>query len=468
MVTTKNRKALLLLLTLGFLLGVALAMVFPNRNGTSGEIPPDPDAEREAFIQQMLTDMTPEEKIGQMFMGCFYNGTPSLKTIETYHLGSALLFGASFQKDEKNILQEKLQKINSESKIPPIIAVDEEGGTVVRVSGHKSYRAKGYRSPRQLYAEGGLSKIIEDAHEKNALLKDIGIHLNLAPVCDIATNRDDFMYSRSLGQNATITSEFVAELVTACREDGIGCCLKHFPGYGNASDTHTGAAVDKRSRKHLEENDLLPFAAGIKAGAPAVLFSHNTVTSIDAKRPASLSAAMHRLLREDLGFDGVILTDDLSMDSVADLPLDTDTAVAAILAGSDLLCTGDYKEQYTAVCEAYEQGIISLERLDESVRRILRWKIELGLVTPGSAGEDPGTSEGAAEGTPQVTSKEPAHQGAAGNSDSTAIAGLDEKTAEAYMESFFKPSALQPATNTTDFNQNFNTIRSNQQKEELK
>lgn len=335
-------------------------------------------------VNRILQDMTIEEKVGQMFMGCFYTGTPTAETVEKYHLGSILLFGASFEKTSKEKLSERLSSIDTSCTLKPIIAVDEEGGTVTRASSSKTFRSSPFVSPRKLYALGGLDAIIKDAHEKNAFLSNLGIDLNLAPVCDISKNPKDFMYSRSLGQDAQTTSLYAKEIVSACLEDEIGCALKHFPGYGNSADTHKGLVVDNRSLKQLKSSDLLPFKAGIDAGAPAVLVSHNIVKAIDSNLPASLSPAVHRLLREGLNFDGVIITDDLSMDAINNYFPEADSAVTAVLAGNDILCTGDYKKQYTAVLNAVLDGDISEKRIDSSVKKILLWKINLKLIATNS------------------------------------------------------------------------------------
>ena len=338
------------------------------------------DSRRDPHIEALLDDMTLEEKVGQMFMGCFYSGTPSPETVTRYGLGSILLFQPSFTDSDKDSVKAALDDIDAACKITPIVAVDEEGGTVNRISSSPAFRSEPFKSPRLLFSQGGMEAVIADVHEKNALLSQLGIDLNLAPVCDISTDPGDFMYSRSIGLDAEATSEYVTEVVKACLADGMGCCLKHFPGYGNSSDPHKGAAVDGRTMEQLEKSDLLPFAAGIEAGAPAVLISHNTVSALDDDLPASLSPAVHRLLRYDMGFDGVIVTDDLSMGAVASFSSSADSAVTAILAGNDLLCTGDYAAQYNVVIEAVKSGIISEERLDSSVRRILVWKRDMSLI----------------------------------------------------------------------------------------
>lgn len=330
----------------------------------------------------ILSTMTIEEKVGQMFMGCFYSGTPSPEEVSEYDLGGVLLFGASFNDTSPSQFKKSISAINKKSLIRPFIAVDEEGGTVVRASASKEFRSTPFRSPREVYGKGGLDAIISDTHEKNIFLKKLGINLNLAPVCDISTSKKDFMYDRSLGQDADTTSDFASAVVETCIKDNMGCTLKHFPGYGNSADTHKGIAVDKRSMERLKTNDLLPFSAGIDAGAPSILVSHNIVKAIDPDAPASLSPTVHSMLRDYMGFKGVIITDDLSMDAIDEYFPDADSAVTAVLAGNDILCTGSYKDQYRAVLNAVEDGTITEDRLDQSVRRIISWKIKAGLIDP--------------------------------------------------------------------------------------
>jgi len=336
--------------------------------------------DKDPQIEVLLAGMTPEEKVGQMFMGCFYSGTPSAKTVEKYHLGGVLLFGSSFKETPKKTLTARVSAIRENSGIAPLVAVDEEGGDVVRVSAYKEYRVKPFSSPRKLFDKGGMEAIIANAHEKNTMLRSLGINMNLAPVCDISQDPDDFMYSRSLGQDAQTTSLYATDMVMACNEDGVACSLKHFPGYGNSADTHKGLSVDGRPLEELQQRDLIPFQAGINAGAPSVMVSHNIVSALDDDLPASLSPSVHLLLRRDMGFDGVIITDDLSMGAITKFMPKEESAVYAVLAGNDLLCTGDYAKQHTAVLEALHDGVITEERVDGSVRRILKMKKDMGLL----------------------------------------------------------------------------------------
>lgn len=355
-----------------------------DTGGTSKASAGDGGADRDrddAAIEKILSGMSLEEKVGQLFMGCFYNGIPSSASTDNgYELGCLLLFGTAFDGSDRESVTAAIRSLNDSSDIPPLVAVDEEGGTVNRVSSSPAFRSTPFRSPRELYSSGGMDAVISDLHEKNALLTSLGINLNLAPVLDISTDPDDFMYPRSLGQDAAVTSEYAKAAVAACLEDDTGCCLKHFPGYGNSADTHNGIAVDSRPAEQIRNVDMLPFETGIKAGAPAVLVSHSIVSALDPDMPASLSPVIHDILRDDLGFDGVIITDDLSMGAIAEFSPDRDSAVAAVLAGNDMLCTGDFDTQCRSVCEAVKNGTITEERLDSSVRRILKWKQDLGLI----------------------------------------------------------------------------------------
>ena len=161
---------------------------------------------------------------------------------------------------------------------------------------------------------------------------------------------------------------------------GVSACLKHFPGYGDNGDTHSGVETDYREAGVFYEQDLLPFRAGIEAGADFVLVSHNIVAAFDGQLPASLSPAVHGLLRDELGFSGLIITDDLAMEGVAGLYGVDETAVLAVLAGNDMLLSSDPEEQIDAVLQAVETGRISQELIDSAVERILLTKIKAGLI----------------------------------------------------------------------------------------
>lgn len=336
-------------------------------------LPPDP-------VDLLLSGLTTEEKVGQLFLARCRKETAA-EDIAQYHLGGLVLFDRDTEDETPESLRQTLERYQEAATIPLLIAVDEEGGSVVRISDKPAFRDAPFSSPRSLYEGGGMEALRTAEAEKDALLSDLAINVNLAPVCDITTDPAAFLYDRSLGQSPELTCQWVQIAVEEGQTYGIGCVLKHFPGYGNNADTHVGIAIENRSLEELEAQDLLPFAAGMEAGCGAVMVSHIQVTALDAEYPASLSPAVHRYVRETMGYNGVLVTDDLVMDAIS-VPYGVgEAAVLAVLAGKDLLISSDFPEQYAAVLEAIREGRISEEQIDNAVRRILLWKQSLGLLS---------------------------------------------------------------------------------------
>lgn len=330
-------------------------------------------------VQELLDSMSLEEKVGQLFLArC--DESVALQDIQTFHLGGFVLFGADFDDQTPESMVQKLQSYQSAAKYPMLMAVDEEGGTVNRISRLKAFRSSPFPSARSSYESGGMDQVLAVEEEKCQLLTSLGINVNLGPVCDMATDPSAFMYQRSLGADATTTGNFVSSTVRLMSAYQVGSVLKHFPGYGNNTDTHTGIAVDNRSLEELEGNDLLPFAAGFQSGADAVMVSHTIVTALDDTLPASLSPAVHSYLRDTMGFTGVIITDDLVMQAITDQYGAGEAAVMAVQAGNDMLCSTEYVTQYDAVLTALLEGRISMDTLNSAVSHVLEWKMELGLL----------------------------------------------------------------------------------------
>ena len=332
---------------------------------------------REKRLQTLLDSMTLEEKVGQLFfVRC--PETNAVEDISTYHLGGYLLFSRDF-KDGDNWLTkeqflEKIQSYQDAAEIPLFIGSDEEGGTVTRASRNPNLFSETFKSPQKLNYIGGIEEILRDTDTRSRELRALGINVNFAPVCDVSTDPKDFIYDRTLGQDANMTADYVRLVVPAMTEGGTLPVLKHFPGYGNNVDTHTGIAVDQRPMETFENSDLLPFQAGIDAGAPFVLVSHNIVTCMDADLPASLSPAVHRVLRETCGFEGIAITDDLAMDAVQAYAKNGAVAVMALQAGNDMIITTDYRTQIPAVIAAVQDGTLDESVIDNACLRVLRCK----------------------------------------------------------------------------------------------
>ena len=329
---------------------------------------------------EILKTMNIEEKVGQMFFVRCRKNTAELD-LEKYFLGGYILFDEDVVGQTKDSLKAKIQSYQSHARIKLLIGTDEEGGTINRLSKYNAFRKVPFYSPQALYDEGGYPLIISDTKEKAALLKSLGINVNLAPVSDVSTDPADYIYARTFGENAKETAEYVRTVVETMKESKMGSTLKHFPGYGNNVDTHTGIAIDKRSYDSFVKSDFLPFQAGIEAGAGSILVSHNIVKSMDENLPASLSPAIHKILRDELKFNGVIMTDDLKMDAIKKYIGDEASAVLAIQAGNDLIIASNFDVQIPSVLEAVKNGTITEKRLDESLMRILLWKLHLGIIS---------------------------------------------------------------------------------------
>ena len=356
------------------------------------ETPPEPTPEELAAqeIEDLLSSLTLEEKVGQLFF-VRVPAAEAVSDVSTYHLGGYILFGRDMKDAAGTWLTAEQLSANisgwqdaaaADTGIPMLIGVDEEGGTVVRVSANPNLRASKFTSPQRVWAAGGTEAVLLDTQEKDQLLASLGFNVNLAPVADVSTDGSDFIHDRAFGQDAAATADYVAQVTAQMSADNMGSVLKHFPGYGNNVDTHTGIALDERPLETFETSDFLPFQAGIEAGGgkTAVLVSHNIMKAADDTLPASLSPAVHQILREELGFDGVAMTDDLAMDAVAAYSADGAVAVMALEAGNDLIITTDYRTQIPKVIEAVESGALSGDAIDTACRRVLTWKQDLGLL----------------------------------------------------------------------------------------
>lgn len=334
---------------------------------------------KEDVIEKTINHMTLEEKVGQMFIVRLPE-KDALTAIEQYHLGGYILYARDFRNHTKESATSMIKSYQDNSKIPMLIGVDEEGGTVNRVSLYPAFRNSPFRSPQELYKSGGWEMITSDAIEKSKLLRSLGINVNFAPVVDVSENPNDYIYNRSFGSDADMTAQYAKKVVKAMHKEHIEPVLKHFPGYGNNVNTHTGIAHDTRSYEQFETSDFIPFQEGVKAGANIILVSHNIVHSMDDKYPASLSPKVHKILRETLSFDGVVVTDDLYMEGITQYVKKEEAAILAVQAGNDLICCTDFQTQIPAVVSAVKDGRISEEIINSSVRRILKLKKEMGIL----------------------------------------------------------------------------------------
>lgn len=343
--------------------------------------PRDP---KDVKADALLAQMTQEQKAAQLILvrGDTMTQEQLLSFISTYKVGGVVLFGGNFKDKTSQQVKDMTTALQAAADGQLLICADEEGGTVVRLSSNPNLRQSKFKSPQKLYASGGMDAIISDTREKCAFLRSYGVNVNFAPVADVVTNSSGFLYSRAFGRDAQQTAQYVSNVVTVMNECNVGSSIKHFPGYGNSSgDTHKGLVVSNITSDSLWSSDLVPFRAGIEAGADSIMVTHTVINAIDSVNPASLSPACMSLIRDQLGFDGVIVTDGLDMGAITSFCGGSDPCVKAICAGADLLCTpSDSAASYNALLTSIRSGEISAQRLDSAVKRILIWKMDLGLI----------------------------------------------------------------------------------------
>ena len=264
-------------------------------------------------IRQIIAAMTLEQKLAQRMILTSEKDIKKDK-LEQEQPGGVLLFGKDFQGRKLRKVKKRVAQMKSVVTIPLLVGVDEEGGAVSRIGGLTNKNVPVFPGARELYEQGGTEAVYQDTLKKSAFLKKMGINVNFAPVSDVVENPASYMYQRSASGDAVKVAEYVKAVTGAMKEQCMGSCLKHFPGYGENGNTHTAYIVDKRILAEYEQTDFIPILAGIEEGVDMVMVSHIVMESVDSAHPASLSTEVHSLLREELGFQGVVLADDLNLE----------------------------------------------------------------------------------------------------------------------------------------------------------
>ena len=373
--------------------------------------------------EKIVEKMTIEQKIGQMFFPRF-SKTNLKENMKKYYPGGFVLFANDFKDSTESIKAfiDETQKYSKEinNDIPLGLSVDEEGGTVCRISIHEDKRKEKFPSPREVYEkEKGKGwenmEIIEK--EKIELIKKHGLNLNLAPVADLPYNEQDFIYQRAFSTDLKLTEEYIERDVKIYNDNKFSCCLKHFPGYGNNTDTHTEKAADKRTYDELRNRDMKTFESGIKNGVPTVMITHTTYDNIDTEYPASISEKVHKILREDLKFSGLILTDDITMGAI--LHFDGPAAKYAVTSGNDVILTSNWEKDYGIVLNATKNGEIDEKIINKACKRIIAWKLKyLGHFGPDESSSS-SSSHSSSSSSSHSSSSSSSHSSSPSSSHST-------------------------------------------------
>ena len=340
------------------------------------------------YINLVVQNMTLDQKLGQMMIVQFLGPTYSLDIsamISQYHVGAVLLFTANNNIVDKQQLKGLIQQMQSNSSIPLAVAIDQEGGTVDRLQSLDGPRPAAAdigttNDPSKAKAQG-----IQDAQD----LASYGFNLNLAPVVDVTNVYNPQLYGRTYGTTPALVTKMAEAYLQGLQQSGkVLGTLKHFPGLGDVGvDPHSGVPNLYRSKSDLEAIDWAPYRALIQQGnVYAVLVTHEIVHAIDDSKPSSLSyKVVTGILRDELGFQGVVITDSLTMEGITAYYTEGQAAALAVEAGSDIIMGPSTPAGVATMIEGIKQaiasGTISQQRIDDSVRRILMLKYQMGLLT---------------------------------------------------------------------------------------
>lgn len=303
-------------------------------------------------------------------------GEGTQEALNNYAVGGLIYFSHNIQNREQ--LSQMLSNTVSMSKYPIFLAVDEEGGTVSRVA-NSSIEVVQVDDMRTIGEAGDTTAAYEAGITIGSYLNELGFNLDFAPVADVVTDTaNSSLGKRAFGSEPSFCADMVANVVDGIQGTSVSACLKHFPGIGaSKEDTHDGKVETSKTLEEMKNSDFIPFQAGIEAGVHLVMVSHITATAVDTDGlPSSLSKTMiTEVLRGELGYEGVVITDALDMHAISDYYTSEEAAVGAIMAGADmLLMPEDFEAAYEGLLAAVQEGRISEERIDESLRRIYRIK----------------------------------------------------------------------------------------------
>lgn len=348
----------------------------------------------EAEVSRIVREMTAEEKVAQLFMitpealtgvsQVVAAGDTTKAALDACPVGGLIYFAENVQSEEQFAqMTQRVQQFGRERiGLPILTGIDEEGGAVVRISGRGFPGVPEEPEMYQIGSTGDCAQAYQAGAEIGGYLGRFGINVDFAPVADVWSNPENTVIgTRAFGSDARLTADMVSEAVRGLREQGICATLKHFPGHGDTSqDSHSGSATSWKRLEELRECEFLPFQAGIAAGAELVMMGHISLPNVtEDGLPASLSYTLvTEVLRNELGYEGVIITDAMNMGAISNIYGSGEAAVKAVLAGVDMiLMPADFHTAYTGVLSAVENGTISEARLNESVARIVRLKKRL-------------------------------------------------------------------------------------------
>ncbi len=340
--------------------------------------------------QGILDSMTLEEKVCQMFIieheqllgrssAVTSSGEKTKAAIEKYPVGGIVYFAQNIKTPSQ--CTDMIKNIQSYSEVPLFIAVDEEGGKVARIANNKKMGTTKFPNMASITDDNEAYNV---GYTIGSEIKRFGFNLDFAPVADVNSNPDNPVIGvRSFDADPTTVAGRVKSIVKGFNSSGMLCTLKHFPGHGDTkTDSHTGYTEITKTLDELKACEFIPFKSGADAGADFVMVGHLSAPQITGnKLPATLSKKMIDLLKNEVGFNGLIITDSMQMNAITDNYTSSEAAVLAVKAGVDIILMPDnFKNAVNGIVKAVENGEISEARINRSVLKILQTKIDHGII----------------------------------------------------------------------------------------
>ena len=345
-------------------------------------------------VEKIVNNMTLEEKVGQIFMvapeavdkdgGSTTVFTENIeKEIEKYNLGGYILFASNIENPTQT--QELINGLKKSSKIQPFVGVDEEGGRVARIGKNSAMGVEKIEPMAQVGKSQNYERANEIGTTIGKYIKNLGFNLDFAPDTDVLTDSNNTeIGDRSCGNDPEVVGKMATEVVKGLQSENISTVLKHFPGHGGSiGNSHQGFSLSNRTEEELKKCEIVPFKTAIENGADCVMVAHMSLPNVTGDNiPATLSKkVVTDMLKTELNFKGVVFSDSMSMGAITENYGTGDACVKAVEAGIDMvLMPENLDEAYNAVLEAVKNGKISQERLDDAVSRIIKAKIQRGII----------------------------------------------------------------------------------------
>lgn len=336
-------------------------------------------------VEAIISEMTLEEKVAGLFVvtpeaitgvkTATQAGDGTKKALEKYPVGGLVYFAKNIQSEEQ--IKKMVETSVSYCKYPMFIAVDEEGGKVSRLA--EKLKVENVGDMADIGSTGDTAKAYEAMKTIGTYMSGYGFNLNFAPVADVLTNeKNTSIGERAFSSDANVVAGMVTSAMNGLEELGVTACVKHFPGVGSASeDTHNGLAVVDKSLEELKQTELVPFISAIENGANMIMVGHISLPQVVGDNtPATMSKeVISDLLRSELGFNGVVITDAMNMGAITEYYASDEAAIRALKAGADMvLMPEDFETAYKGVIDAVKDGTISEDRINDSLKRVYRIK----------------------------------------------------------------------------------------------